>query len=101
MGEVKFNGPSDLARLLATNWEMKTGDPYDRGYLDKFLTANRAALPEKFDRDRDVTLVEDCPEKTANITFELDPKGPRTYMPPYKPCEKPKDKEKDAKSAGL
>lgn len=92
MGELKFEGPADVARNLAANWELKSDDPYNPVYLENFLTKNRELLPEGFSRERDVLIMEDCPAKRVNVTFWLDAKRPATYPAQSKPCEPAKDK---------
>ena len=91
MGELKIGGKSDSASKLQAEWELKTGEPYDPGYLGKYLTEHRDLLPDDFSSDRDVLWLRDCSDDTVNVTIELDPKRPWTPMPQDKPCEPKKD----------
>lgn len=94
MGELKIDGPSDLAQNLTASWELKAGNPYDYSYLEKYLTQNRESFPEGFDDDRDVLWLRDCSDDTINVTIELDPNRPWNPKPQDKPCEKPKPEPK-------
>ena len=94
MGTLKIEGPKDVASNLASQWELKSGEPYNLDYLDGFLTKNRELLPETFKSDRDASMVMDCPASRVDVTLWLDDKQPRTLAPADKPCEK-KDQDKD------
>ena len=94
MGELKVEGKSEAAQKLKTKWELRPGEPYDLGYLAKFLTQNRELLPDGFDDDRDVLWVRDCADNSVNVTIELDPKRQWKPKPQDKPCETEKDSPK-------
>ena len=101
MGTLKIEGPKDVSSNLASQWELKAGEPYNSDYLDGFLTKNRELPPETFKSDRDSSVVMDCPASRVDVTLWLDDKQPRTLATPDKPCEK-KDQDKDvSKPTGL
>jgi outer membrane protein assembly factor BamA len=101
MGELKIEGPSDLAQKLAANWELKPGEPFDYAYLEKFLAKNRESFPEGFNDDRDVLWLRDCSDNTVIVTIELDPKRPWKPKPQDKPCETPKTESKTSDKSSV
>jgi outer membrane protein assembly factor BamA len=98
MGELRVEGKGEATEILRRNWELRSGEPYDYWYLEKFLAKNRELFPEGFDNDRDVLWLRDCSDNTINVTIELDPRRQWKPKPQDKPCEDGKDKpDKDKK----
>lgn len=93
MGQLKIEGSAHPAQQLQANWEIKPGEPYDFGYLAKFLAHNRELLPDEFNEDRDLQWLRDCSDDTINVTIELDSKRPWKPTPQDKPCQSKRDKD--------
>ncbi len=87
MGALDLEGKSDLVQQLQPRWELKPGEPFDAGYIEKYLGHNGELLPEGFDRSRDVQAVRDCQDRTVNVRIELDPKRPWKPTAKDAPCE--------------
>jgi outer membrane protein assembly factor BamA len=87
MGKVDILAGRELAARLLAQWKLAAGDPYDIGYLDRYIQANRNLLPANFTRG-DATQTQDCPNAQVNVRMVIDPDLEKS-VPARKsvPCE--------------
>jgi outer membrane translocation and assembly module TamA len=94
MGALEIEGKPEQAEQLQPQWKLKSGEPFDAGYLDQFLDENRASLPSDFGPSRDLYMVRDCRDMSVTIHIELDPKRAWQKRPEEVQCDKAKDSAK-------
>lgn len=71
MDELDVFAKKEMADRVRAAWELRQGQVYDPGYLDKFLDEHQAILPEGFGRNN-VQMVRDCPDATVTVRFIID-----------------------------
>jgi outer membrane translocation and assembly module TamA len=94
MGNLDIEGKPELIEKLQPQWKLNAGEPFDAGYLDKFLEGNRTLLPADFEPHRDAYTARDCRDMTVNVRIELDPKRAWQPRPKDVKCDQPKDSTK-------
>jgi outer membrane protein assembly factor BamA len=71
MGKLEVPAKKQLAEALRERWELAEGAVFDRGYIERYLDANRTLLPQDMVPDR-VQVVRDCPKATVEVRVLID-----------------------------
>jgi outer membrane protein assembly factor BamA len=87
LGKLEVFAKKESADRLSTAWELGEGKVYDAGYVDKFLQEHEELLPEGFSRSN-VQIVKDCPDRTVDVRFIVDPVRAAAHPAKPVPCEK-------------
>jgi hypothetical protein len=86
MGELKILAKKELADRLYGEWKLQAGSVFDFTYPDKYISANRAWLPQGFTRS-DILLVQNCPDASIGVRLIVDPDSTLQSRPPDIPCD--------------
>ncbi len=74
MGALQFEGKSDNLDQIQQHWTLRTGEPFDASYIDKFVAEAKDILPPEFQPSRDLEISTNCKDATVMVRLDLDPK---------------------------
>jgi outer membrane protein assembly factor BamA len=90
LAKVEILGDSRDAAILNTHWQLQPGQPFDSGYVRRFLDENNALLPDTFSSTRGVQVARNCPDASVQVRIVVD--GNKNLSPlTDTPCEKSSD----------
>jgi len=72
MGKLTVAAKPEVAEKLQQKWLLSEGAVFDRGYIQKYLDANRSLLPNDMVPER-VQLTRDCPRGVVDVRVLVDP----------------------------
>jgi len=72
MGQLQVLAKKETADKLRGEWKLQEGKVFDFDYIEKYIDANRANLPDGFNAE-DVQLVRDCPKASVDVRLPIDP----------------------------
>ncbi len=73
MGALQMAGKSDNSDEIQQHWTLKTGEPFDPAYLDKFIAETKQLLPAGFQQSKDLAVALNCTDATVTVRIDLDP----------------------------
>lgn len=92
MGALQIEGKSDNLDQIQQHWTLRTGEPFDATYIDKFVADAKDILPPEFQQSRDLEISSNCKDATVLVRLNLDSK--QVVRTPLKDVDCEKEQKK-------